>query len=268
MLSGFLLVFLSFFTYSKLQDKCKYDSLKRKLQISIGIGSTLMALGIGFFICTLGPNCNCEVNLDKWKIYLLLSSSLLCGIGLLALTLSINSELNNKECEIDLGPTILILGTIATFQILFTIIYIIYISKNNLNLIFSKKATKLQSGSQQIHTDSNINSSDLSSSDSSTDDSKMMPLKQESKVVASPKMTPLKQPSKVVYGGCMDCNEYPDRKTCEEKTGVPLCYINKQSCISSCKSKESFQKAKKARHLVNETNRSTRRALYEAKSSK
>ena len=97
-----------------------------------------------------------------------------------------------------------------------------------------------------------------------------------SKTVSQPvtsKPVPLQQQSqgityKKVYGGCMDCNEYPDRKTCTEKTGVPLCYINKQSCIAACKSKKAFKKAKEARHLLHEATRSARLASYEARKSK
>ncbi len=352
MLSGFLLLFLSFFTYSKLQDNCKYDSLKRKLQISIGIGSTLMALGVGFFICILGPRCKCDFNLDKWKIYLLLSSTLLSGIGLLALTLSINSELNNKDCEIDLGPTISILGTISTIQVLFSIFCIIYTAKSNTNLISSKRSKPSSKQQSQPVTSKPVSSQPviskqpskpvISKQPSKPVISKLVTSKQPSKPVISklvtskpvssqpvtskavtsqpvssqpssepskpssepssqssepskPSSEPSSEPSKPssepssqkidvdldsifkqsqpitskkVYGGCMDCNEYPDRKTCAEKTGVPLCYMNKESCITACKSKEAFKKAKQDRHLLHEANRSARRALYQAKKSK
>ena len=129
---GFLLVFLSFYSFSKIEEKCVTPSLRTKLKIALGIGSTLISLGLGFFICINNSNCKCSFsnNIQKSEIYGLLVFSIISGIGLLILTLGINSDLKDPNCNVDLGVLPLLLGGIAFLQLLFSIIYIIYIIKS------------------------------------------------------------------------------------------------------------------------------------------
>ena len=126
---GILLVVLSFFAYSKLGDTCKSSSLKTKLNMGIGIGSTLLALSIGFFICVNRCECAFNDDLDQWKIYSLVAFSLASGIGLLALTFGIKSDLDKPGCKVDLGSLVWLLGIIAILLLLFSIVYIVVIFK-------------------------------------------------------------------------------------------------------------------------------------------
>ena len=128
MFIGFLLVFLSFYSYSKLENTCSSDSLRAKLQTALGIGSTLMALSIGFFICTQHPNCKCSVSndLNKTKVYYFVLFSLITSIILLFLTFGIKSELSTSDCKVDLDSIPSILGTIASIQLIICILYIAY----------------------------------------------------------------------------------------------------------------------------------------------
>ena len=124
-LIGLLLIITAFYSYTKLEGTCTSDSLKTKLRCAIGIGSTLLALGIGFSICV--NNCKCSFSdLDKNRIYALVGISFISGIGLLVLTFSINTELNDSNCKVDLGIIPWILGLIATTQLLISTIYIVY----------------------------------------------------------------------------------------------------------------------------------------------
>jgi hypothetical protein len=128
---GMLLVIMSFFAYSKIKDTCKSEGLKSKLNIGIGIGSALMAMSIGFFICVNRCKCTFNDNLDQWKINGLVSFSLLSGIGLLALTFGIKSDLDNPECNVDLGAIVWLLGLIASIQLVCSVIYIVIIIKKH-----------------------------------------------------------------------------------------------------------------------------------------
>ena len=125
---GFLLVFLSFDSYSKLENNCTSGSLRAKLQTALGIGSTLIALSIGFFMCTQNPNCKCVVSddLNKTKMYSFVLFSLITSIILLVLTFGIKSELSSSDCQVDLGSVPTFLGTIASLQLILSLLYIGY----------------------------------------------------------------------------------------------------------------------------------------------
>ena len=128
MFIGFLLVFLSFYAYSKLENTCTSGSLRAKLQTALGIGSTLIALSIGFFICTKDPSCKCNISndLDKTKMYSFVLFSLITSIMLLVLTFGIKSELSSPECQVDLGFVPTFLGTISSLQLILSLLYVGY----------------------------------------------------------------------------------------------------------------------------------------------
>lgn len=127
---GLLLVSMTFFAYSKLQNKCSSDSLKSKLRVAIMIGSALIALAVGFYICANHANCACPLEASSFKIYSIVGFSLICGISLLILTLGINSDLKDPNCNVDLSVFVWILGAIATIQLICSVIYIINLIRN------------------------------------------------------------------------------------------------------------------------------------------
>jgi hypothetical protein len=108
LIMGILLVVTAFYAYSKLTVNCTSSSLKNKLQWCIGLGSAFVSVGIGYVICL--ANKKCDIEHTKWKMYIILTTMIGLGIGMLVLTLGIQSDLKYGDCNVDLGtlPDILI----------------------------------------------------------------------------------------------------------------------------------------------------------------
>lgn len=167
-LIGLLLIILSFFAYSKIGYECKKtsSSLKTKLRVALGIGSTLLCLAIGFFICVTKSKCKCTFDNEfgKGKIYGLIGFCLMSGIGLLVLTFGIKSDLNEPDCKVDLGIIPWILGSIAIIQLLFSIVYITIHIKN----YQSKEGKEGKEGKEDKEEESTPQKDELSHSEQSS----------------------------------------------------------------------------------------------------
>lgn len=132
---GLLLVTMSFYAYSKLGVQCVSDSLKTKLRIAIVIGSALLALAAGFYICIRHASCVCpSLGESTNEMYFMTGFSLISGIILMILTFGINSDLKDPSCNVDLGMFPWFLGGIATIQIVLSVVYIIYTIRQNVEV--------------------------------------------------------------------------------------------------------------------------------------
>jgi uncharacterized membrane protein YgcG len=127
-ITGLILVITAFYAYSKLSGECTSSTLRGKLQAAIGLGTAFMTIGIGYIVCVSkgGDRCNFGDSVD-WKTYMLLFLLLAIGATVLGLTLSIQSEVNKGECNVDLGSLPSILITIGSIQIAIPILYAIYV---------------------------------------------------------------------------------------------------------------------------------------------
>jgi hypothetical protein len=125
---GLLLIITTFTAYSKLEDTCKSDGLRSKLRWAIGIGTTLVALSIGYTVCVVkdGRICNFGERAN-WKIYTMLSLLFCMGVGLLILTVGIKNDIKSEGCDIDLGSVPDILMVISIIQLIVPLLYMTYI---------------------------------------------------------------------------------------------------------------------------------------------
>ena len=123
---GLLLVYISFQVYNKLKSSCTSKQLRLNLRIAIGLGSTIMALTLGYGICM--KNCNCVIGSpEDYKTYILLGFMFILGLCLSVLTNSIRNISN--ECNINIGcltTNLYWVSVIQTVSIGFVIIYYIY----------------------------------------------------------------------------------------------------------------------------------------------
>ena len=127
---GILLIIITFYAYSKLNDKCTSNALRTKLRISIGIGTAFVTMSFGYAICVRSQLCNCEFGeRSNIKLYVMLFSLMSMGIGLLILTLGIKSDLTKGGCDVDLGIIPDVLTVISIIQIVIPVLYIVYIYK-------------------------------------------------------------------------------------------------------------------------------------------
>jgi hypothetical protein len=128
-LIGLLLIILGFYGYSNLGVNCILPSLKTKLTISITIGAVLLSLAIGFIACKRSCKCG-DFEFTKTKKYMLAIFSLLSGIGLLILTFSIKSDLDDVRCNVDLSTLTWIFSVLSSLQIIASIIFFIFMIKD------------------------------------------------------------------------------------------------------------------------------------------
>lgn len=171
---GLLLVVISFQVYNKLTSSCTSSQLRLNLRIAIGIGSTIMALTLGYGICM--KNCNCVIgSVGDYKTYVLLGFMFILGICLSVLTGSIKNISN--ECNINIGcltTNLYWISVIQTVIIGFVIVYYIYkVIKDkqgglSVGSLFKRSST---SSSSDSSSNSSSNSSSVSSSGSSSSNS-------------------------------------------------------------------------------------------------
>lgn len=129
---GLLLIITTFNAYSKLGN-CNSTSLRTKLRWMTGLGSTFFTLSLGYGVCIYKAGNTCSFGKRaNWKIYMMLVTLMIMGIGLLVLTFGINDELNKPGCNVDLGEIPNILIVLAFLQIFIPLLYIGWIiySKN------------------------------------------------------------------------------------------------------------------------------------------
>lgn len=147
LVSGIGLIGLSFDAYSKLSenkniDNCVTDSIKNKLRLSISIGTVLVSIFIGYFLCVFRKDCKCNFGDNSTvKMYVLMFILTVLGISMFILSSSINKDLNSGKCKISLGNFESVIKWISLVQIILPIIYVII----SYNILKSKnnKAQKL-----------------------------------------------------------------------------------------------------------------------------
>jgi hypothetical protein len=125
---GLLLLITAFSAYSKLTVGCVSDSLKTKLRLAIGLGTTFVTIAIGYTVCVSKKSSMCQFGQRaNWKIYTMLTTLMAMGGGLLVLATGIKSDLASPSCNVDLGVTPDILTGLGIAQIALPALYIVYI---------------------------------------------------------------------------------------------------------------------------------------------
>ena len=104
---GLILTILGFVGYNKL-GFCPSTSLKNKLRMCIGIGSSFVALSLGFIICNRRCDCVYEEE-TKEKIWFIVGLIIVVSILNIVLVALINKDVNSVNadtstpCNIELG---------------------------------------------------------------------------------------------------------------------------------------------------------------------
>jgi len=125
---GFLLIVMSIYAYTQLNEKCTSKTLRTYLQWAIGLGTTFTTIGIGYILCLRIPGCNClSGDGERWKTYVILFSLLALGCIILPIVVGIKNELNAGGCNVNLGSLPDFLIAIASIQIALPVLYLIYI---------------------------------------------------------------------------------------------------------------------------------------------
>jgi hypothetical protein len=125
---GLLLLITAFSAYSKLTVGCTSASLKTKLRLAIGLGTTFVTIAIGYTVCLSKKGSMCQFGQRaNWKIYTMLTTLMAMGGGLLVLATGIKSDLASPSCNVDLGVTPDILTGLGIAQIALPALYIVYI---------------------------------------------------------------------------------------------------------------------------------------------
>ena len=110
---GLILTILGFVGYNKL-GFCPSTSLKNKLRMCIGIGSSFVALSLGFIICNRRCDCVYEEE-TKEKIWFIVGLIIVVSILNIVLVALINKDVNSVNAD-NLTPCNIELGSIPALM--------------------------------------------------------------------------------------------------------------------------------------------------------
>jgi hypothetical protein len=152
-LMGIALVSTTFYTYSNIPPNCDVKSLRRKLQIAIGLGVAMTALSAGYLFCINKEGCNCTFEkLNDWAIFLLMFTLFAMGLGILILILSISSDLENCGVSLPISKNI-IMGLSILQMITSIVIFTITVNKEDGVKVKDGVTVKLEKVDSYIESD-------------------------------------------------------------------------------------------------------------------
>jgi hypothetical protein len=154
---GLLLLITAFSAYSKLTVGCTSASLKTKLRLAIGLGTTFVTIAIGYTVCVSKKGSMCQFGQRaNWKIYTMLTTLMAMGGGLLVLATGIKSDLASPSCNVDLGVTPDILTGLGIAQIALPALYIVYILYSGLPKGSEKVEVEVEEEDEEPESDESL----------------------------------------------------------------------------------------------------------------